>query len=271
MVYTSSFEALPFVSILAGNPIDFFHSKWVLFLPAISWSWVFGISLIIVSAASTYLFFNNRIIHQKRLDERKKEVHQAELMIRGQDAERYRIAAELHDSFGNHLAVLNNYAYRKYPNDRDLIQHIQRLSFELRQINEDLSGKSVHAMGFEAAFNALVKQWHEDAGIWIEFQYEVKQRLILAQQLTMYRIFQELVKNAIDRGKATMLLIEIRSTTSEIQSTITDNGKGFESGKLFRGLGLNNIEARVYNLNGYFHVNSTPEGTTFNLGFPLLT
>ncbi|MCH8554299.1 MAG: hypothetical protein LAT76_04015 [Schleiferiaceae bacterium] len=271
MDYRSSLEAAAFVDVLAVNPIEFFQYNGLMFLSSVSWSWVFGISLLIVSAASTYIYFNNRIIHQKRLDERKKEVLQAELMIRGQDAERYRIAAELHDSFGNHLAVLNNYAYRKYPEDKDLIQHIQRLTFELRQINEDLSGKSVHAMGFEAAFNALVKQWHEEAGIWIEFQYEVKQRLILAQQLTMFRIFQELVKNAIDRGNATMLLIEIRSTTSEIQSTITDNGKGFESGKLFRGLGLSNIEARVYNLNGYFHVNSTPEGTTFNLGFPLLT
>jgi signal transduction histidine kinase len=237
----------------------------------IPWSWIYGIALIVVSVVSVVVYFNNRLIHQRRLEERKQEVLKAELMIRSQDAERYRIAAELHDSFGNHLAVLNNYSFRKYPNDQELNKYIQRLTFELRQINEDLSGKSVHAMGLEAAFQELCRQWHSEAGVWIEFNYQVKQKLILAQQLTIYRILQELVKNAIDRGKSTMILIEISNKNDVVHAEVTDNGVGIPSGTKFRGLGLGNIEARIFNLNGYFHVSSTQEGATFTLGFPLLT
>ncbi|MEC7265071.1 MAG: ATP-binding protein, partial [Bacteroidota bacterium] len=87
-------------------------------------------------------------------------------------------------------------------------------------------------------------------------------------QLTIYRIVQELLSNAIKHSQASMILVQCSQNQNRLFITVEDNGKGFnlETNSFHSGMGLDNIRNRVSYLDGQLEIKSVPnEGTIINI------
>ncbi|MBE0666547.1 MAG: hypothetical protein IH593_02640 [Bacteroidales bacterium] len=76
-------------------------------------------------------------------------------------------------------------------------------------------------------------------------------------ELTMYRIIQELVNNALKHSGATQINIQLFSEPKRLFAQVTDNGKGFDPDQVEKerkGKGIENIRDRVTAMNGKFDI-----------------
>ena len=95
---------------------------------------------------------------------------------------------------------------------------------------------------------------------------QIREDKIRELELTIYRIIQELVNNALKHACATKINVEVISEPKRLFARVTDNGKGFDVSEEHhmerKGKGLQNIRDRVVALNGIFDVWSKPgQGT----------
>src|SRR5690606_22717736 len=88
----------------------------------------------------------------------------------------------------------------------------------------------------------------------------------------LYFIISELLNNIIKHSEATRAEVSLSESNNKLIIKITDNGKGFDINdfNFVEGFGLNQIKARINNLNGHFKVKSrTNEGTSIKITVPL--
>src|SRR5690606_5583206 len=82
----------------------------------------------------------------------------------------------------------------------------------------------------------------------------------------VYRIVQELVHNIVKHSGATQVLIALICQNDLLQLTVEDNGHGFDTGKVTKGLGLESMRSRVRDLGGQISFTSrTGEGTSVEI------
>jgi signal transduction histidine kinase len=79
---------------------------------------------------------------------------------------------------------------------------------------------------------------------------EIEDLLDKNQKLTIYRIIQEALNNAIKHAQATSVLIRILHNASSAEVIIEDDGVGFNVKTVKKGAGLKNMQNRIYLING---------------------
>ena len=199
-----------------------------------------------------------------------------------QEEERKRLARELHDEIGQALTSIL-IRLRTLSEEKDLAtmnEHLDDLRTltaqtieELRRLAMDLRPAALDNLGIVPALRWYVKQCAERTGLDIQFlEPEKYDRLPLETELTLYRIAQEGLTNAIRHGRAKkiVLLLERDLNQNKVRLTISDNGVGFNAATLDRGLGLVGIRERVELLKGDFNIETDPgSGTQLWAEIPL--
>ncbi|GGG41789.1 hypothetical protein GCM10011414_09130 [Croceivirga lutea] len=88
-------------------------------------------------------------------------------------------------------------------------------------------------------------------------------------QVTIFRVIQELINNAVKHAKATEVLIQFIREGNTIDITVEDNGVGMSKEVLEKeqkGMGLSNLKTRIAYLKGELDFHSIKnEGTTVNI------
>jgi len=81
-------------------------------------------------------------------------------------------------------------------------------------------------------------------------------------QLSIYRIVQELVTNAVRHAQATKILLQCSVENGFLMIEAEDNGKGFNPERIQRNMGLDSLESRLKSIGGTLKIDSHPgEGT----------
>jgi signal transduction histidine kinase len=76
-------------------------------------------------------------------------------------------------------------------------------------------------------------------------------------ELTVYRVVQELVNNALKHSAAGEIVVELIQEPERLSLNVRDNGKGFDPGiSYFSGHGLSNIRSRIGSYSGLFDISS---------------
>ena len=92
-------------------------------------------------------------------------------------------------------------------------------------------------------------------------------------ELSIFRMVQELVANAIKHSEASYVNIQLTQHEDNLNIIVEDNGKGFDWSRMDKshsGIGLTNIEKRVEHLEGHFTVDSIiGKGTSILIDIPL--
>lgn len=202
-----------------------------------------------------------------------------------QEAERRRIARDLHDEVGVLLSVtkMSFNGLGKKIKDENLAAELVKSRILLddsiatvRKISKELTPTSLENFGLVAAVEDFLNRIKDSTKLNIHFDADFREdlRFSAKQELMLYRIIQELTNNVIKHANANEL--EVRLThkpAEELKLVFFDNGIGFNftaANAISTGLGLRNIQSRVNVIKGNLSVISTPEtGSRFNITVPL--
>lgn len=194
------------------------------------------------------------------------------------EAERSRMAADLHDEIGPMLSSikLRIGSLDVSREDEDEVEktyvQIDNLIKRMREISFDLMPTSLTRKGFAAALSEFIENNSKNRVLKINFQY-VDLRLTQSQSINLYRIVQEIIHNTIKHAEASELIIELRQEHGSIILATRDNGKGFsydEKSNEAKGQGLQNLLRRAEMVNGKMFFESKKEkGTTYIFEIPI--
>jgi signal transduction histidine kinase len=201
-------------------------------------------------------------------------------LLESQEGERGRIAAELHDSLGQRLLVIKNWAAMSLmmtPADAPAREQLSEISEsaslaleETRQIVYDLRPYQLDKIGLTSTLRFTVEQIAASSGIQITSKIaELDGAFDPNEEITFYRIVQECLNNIVKHSEATAARVLIERDDSSIKLQVTDNGRGFTAGSLDRrkrGFGLAGMAERARMLGGDYAIESAPgEGATISI------
>lgn len=210
-------------------------------------------------------------LKQKEINELRQQMtlQNVQAIVTGQETERERIAKDLHDSLGGMLATvrLRFDALKSSPPAHEYEHALSMLDNtirEVRQIAHNLQPDALLQFGLTAAISDLVNRTHSPSMPDINFQtYGQEFALTPTQSLTVFRIIQELLYNAIKHAKATEILVQLNWQAPSLMILVEDDGIGYDTAQVQTGMGTKNIQTRVAYLNAHLEVQSAPsEGTT---------
>lgn len=203
-----------------------------------------------------------------------KEIEIMQAMISGEEEERKRVARDLHDGVGSRLSALkmklvNNPKMVDDSVDNASLINLLNLSIsELRQVAYNLIPETLLKLGLE---NALYDLCHSlnTKEVSIHFHAnEIKKNISESNQITIFRIVQELINNALKHSNCSEIIIACSQNENLFLITVEDNGSGFAESEIanFKGFGLKNIRNRIDLLNGKLEIESSlNKGSCFNI------
>jgi PAS domain S-box-containing protein len=199
-------------------------------------------------------------------------------MINGQEKERKRVAAEIHDGIGQMLTSLRMQLELANPSHtmNDLLVGIIT---ETKRICADLLPSVLDDFGLRPAIEELMQLCRQTLAS-TTFTLDERLKLPLPREIEIgvYRILQEALNNAMKHSSATEIEVHIDSNAHFLNMMITDNGKGFYfdgqqffSKELVKKVnGLRNMKERAELMGGTLSITSQPgKGTTIQLEIPL--
>lgn len=197
--------------------------------------------------------------------------------IRILEAERRRIAADLHDSIGPALSAVRlklECIEGLRQGEAELLesakQHLQLILIELREIANDLVPGVLLKKSIEEAIEDFIDTIPQgERGI--RFESNNMPRLDPVRSTHIYRILQEIMHNTIKHARATSLHIRMAGHDSRLSINTSDNGMGFHYDPAAgNGSGLSNLHNRVQLLNGSIRIESNPgNGTRIFIDIPV--
>ena len=173
-------------------------------------------------------------------------------LINAQEAERSRIARDLHDDFSQRLALISielEIIGQKPPAQADAIRgrmgelsaQVKSLSSEVHRLAHELHPSKLDQLGLGAALRGFCKELAAAHEIAIEFEpRDVPQRLPKDVALCLYRIAQEALQNVVKHSGASGAKVALAAHGQELHLTVADDGAGFdtEAGPPGRSLGI---------------------------------
>lgn len=209
--------------------------------------------------------------------ERQKAINQA--TVDSQEQERSEIGKELHDNVNQVLTTTKLYLDLALSNPElkdELIQkstkNIISVINEIRQLSRSLMDPSIGDLGLIDSINDLIDNINLTRKLHVTLYAEPKLESLLnkTHKLTIFRIIQEALNNAIRHAKATTVLIYFKTSKKMIEVTIQDDGIGFHPAQVKKGAGLKNIQNRIYLINGTHSIYTAPEkGCKLVINFPI--
>ena len=232
-----------------------------------------------VTAFAAWLLWRRKVRQLERATTQQLEFSRK--LVESQEAERKRIAAELHDSLSQQLLVIKNRAALglRDANQPDATKgQFDQIATsageaieEVRKIAYDLRPPNLDRLGLTVAIEELIEKTAETSGL--EFGSSVTpidDALTPEGAIKLYRVIQESISNITRHARATRANLEIWREEALIHITISDNGCGFDpDAPIRRGLGLDSIVERVRMLGGAYAYSSKPgQGTTLDIRIP---
>ncbi|MFT9847404.1 PAS domain-containing sensor histidine kinase [Aneurinibacillus sp. REN35] len=226
-----------------------------------------------------------RDLSQKRKEE---ELQMAKLMARqtieAQEAERKRLAQELHDGIGQSLYSISmalgllrqDIGEHKVDLLDNITATLQTTMKEVKRLSVALRPPALDILGLKAALLSLARQveMHFPLTVTIHYHLPAELHLSSSTELNIYRILQETLSNAAKHaGAATVsIYLEQMNATDDLRLTVCDDGIGFDLSHVHKqseGLGLRHIAERARLLEGRVDIHTAPQsGTTVQVTIP---
>ncbi len=219
--------------------------------------------------------FNFYKKEKERLQEEayQQAIHFSRELINTQEAERKRIASELHDSLGQKLVLIKNKILRteqlKETNSQNpedsLSQNVAEAIQEIRNISYGLRPYQLDLLGLTSSVKSMVEESFNVAQIDYEINIDnIDEFFDNDEQINIYRIIQECIHNIIKHANAKNVNITIKRNIDNINISIKDDGVGFDINENHTGFGLKGIKERLQILQGTMTIDTNyAKGTAF--------
>jgi signal transduction histidine kinase/ligand-binding sensor domain-containing protein len=241
----------------------------------------FWVCISILLMALIAFGFNQRFKNLKKRHAAQEEF--SRMLIEAQESQHQRIAAELHDSLGQDLLIIKNWALIGLQNGADSSRQLAEISEtasaaidEVREIAYNLRPYHLDELGLKKACEAMLGRIAKSSTINFVWEIDSIDGFFPSEtEINFYRIVQECLNNIVKHSGASEAGVRIRRNENEsLTLLVWDNGKGFDTDSMAlkrasqSGFGLAGINERARILGGKIVINSTPdEGTTVKLTF----
>jgi signal transduction histidine kinase len=203
-------------------------------------------------------------------------------LLEAQEAERRRIAHELHDEAGQLLAsvhlALEEAVTRLPPQfSEDFCEvrgQLDDIEAQLRRLSHELRPTILDDLGLPPALQFFAEGVAARTGLRIRVDSSIEGRLAPHIETALYRIMQEGITNVTKHAAATHVQLQLRRDARMLNARLQDDGVGFAVDDVVnrkgpRGLGLLGIQERVEALGGTLQITSAPgQGTTLQITLP---
>lgn len=256
---------------------------------------LFGLISVAVFSVLLFLFFRKRLQYQKTIAlqnaslqkqritelQQKNKLLALSSMIEGQEAERLRIAKDLHDSLGGLLSTVKAHFTTIQKEIKQLAKFgltektnslIDEACIEVRRISHNMMPHALSISGLKGALEDIAQNLKaEGYEVTLEIN-DLPTDLENTKEVMIYRLVQEIISNIRKHANANTILLQVLGFNKEINLIVEDNGDGFDYEKAIvnDGLGLKNINSRVDFLDGSVEWDSKPgNGTSISINIPL--
>jgi PAS domain S-box-containing protein len=206
-------------------------------------------------------------------------------LLVAQEAERSRIARELHDDISQQLAALSLSisGLKRQSGVLDggaigvslstLHKRTLDLADSVRRLSHDLHPSMLQQVGLRAALESHCTEFQQQNGIDVTFYTAEDVTVVLPDAaLCLYRAAQEALRNVAKHAEARRTQVVLSRENDELTLTIVDDGKGFDKALVHRrggGLGLLSIEERARLLHGSVRIETAGQrGTIVRVAIP---
>jgi len=185
--------------------------------------------------------------------EHEKKLEVATALIEGQDAERKRLAMDLHDGISPKLGVLKmsiEKSYKKNENTTGIINSLTDISLNIRDLSHKMLPAQLESHGLVKALTNLIHILERNSSINFKFYTNINNRLNPKLEANLFYLSYEMINNAVKHSGGKEINVQLLADRSSISLSVEDDGKGFDQKKEMKGLGLKNIHQRVSYLDG---------------------
>ena len=204
-------------------------------------------------------------------------------LVAAQEAERSRIARELHDDLGQQIALLSARLEILAADPRPSRARVETSLGETRKILQDIS-TSVHnlahqlhpaklkLLGLTQTLDTLCREVAARSDVLVSFEaHEIPSDLSEDCALCIFRVSQEALQNAVKHSGARHISVRLRGTPSQLILQVTDTGRGFTPmASQSSGLGLLTMRERVELIGGRLRIEMAQgHGTTIRVTLPM--
>ncbi|MGZ3849061.1 MAG: sensor histidine kinase [Flavisolibacter sp.] len=205
----------------------------------------------------------SRLLREQK--ERQKMVTSA--TIKAQESERAQVSLELHDNVNQVLTTAKLYLEVSLDDpgrngsiikkSKDLINDSIT---EIRSLSQRLSSPSLGNLRLKDSVTDLTDSFTLTNQISINLDCSKIEDLLIDYDLhlTIYRILQEHLTNILKHAGADKVDILFDLRELELTLQVMDNGKGFDTKKKRKGIGITNMTTRAESVNGTLEICSTP-------------
>jgi two-component system sensor histidine kinase UhpB len=210
-----------------------------------------------------------------RLETERRE--SARRALAAQEAERSRVARELHDEVGQTLTAVALQVERAaaggatQPVLADITAAIHSSLDDVRRIARELRPEALDDLGLTDALIALCLRVERQGSIRVLRELEGKLPPLGREvELVVYRVAQEALTNALRHAEASQVCVALRSQGETILLSVEDDGRGM-AGAPEQGSGLMGMRERAILIQGTLRVQAGPSGgVRVELSVPVL-
>lgn len=218
----------------------------------------------------------------------KSELRSRELsrhLIQVQEEERKCVARELHDDFGQRLALvkldledvlqeeLSMVGGSAQVRLHGILCGIGKLSSDMQHLSHTLHSGRLQYLGLKPALKEICRTVERQYHIAIELQMDGLGNAVPKElELCLYRVAQEALHNIAKHSGAGRAAVTVVKDGDALRMAISDDGKGFSQTETSQqlGLGLASMRERLSIVGGGFQIQSTPgRGTLLSAQVPL--
>ncbi|SDG25609.1 sensor histidine kinase [Chitinophaga filiformis] len=195
-----------------------------------------------------------------------------------QEAERKRIAADIHDEIGGNLAAirinLQNLRFRTKQDElkaTSLLQLVDQTSQNVRRAAHNLVPPLFGNIPLTDILQSYFSLLNSPNILFHFCSNKYQSCFDPRQELILYRIIMELTSNIIRHAKASAATVQLLYYPDYLEIIVEDDGVGLPAtnGRV-QGIGLSGVRSRVRSLGGKLHVDSGISGTTFIINIPVI-
>jgi two-component system sensor histidine kinase UhpB len=193
---------------------------------------------------------------------------------------RNNIADDLHDDIGSTLSSISIMSELAKTNSKEIPSLLASIGESTNTIQENMSDIVWAIKSTNDRFENVIQRMNQFASemldaknIELDFTSDESlyaSRLTMQQRKNFYLFFKEVINNAAKYADAKKVSVWIAQKDHHVEMNIRDNGKGFDTAKIYNGNGMNTLKKRAAELNADFKiVSGVSEGTAVQLKFKI--
>ena len=185
--------------------------------------------------------------------------------------ERNRLARDLHDSVKQQVFAISmqlsaaratlRETDKAYSSVMQAEKLAQQAGAELTTLIHQLRPPVLERKSLPEAIKEHVNEWTHQNNIETEMAVSEASVSVDSEQ-ALFRVLQEALANVARHSRATKAWVRLQSDTNHVTLSVKDNGIGYDTQQIAKGIGLDSMKERLAAVNGFLDISSFPSQGT---------